>query len=317
MSQATSTAFQYSPIVQTRSFATIATLATSDVDDDFVYQITVALNVAFAKAQDGQMMIIVGILRCICKLIPSLVRQSRYLSAFFWLGVSLLQSGLSAFCAEAYDLIKVTLEVMEKYGHFRRYGAPGFLLDARAPLLEFAEQFDEFVGLSFHTDFSLSLAQIIFKGIRHTALKDAAEGALRMLTQVMARSYHRATSKTAPSDGTGGILCPDVLGYFLALLPFSTNAAAYRRLLKDCMIEETWFDAAGLPDEQDEAATPRPNAAFLGISDSQTALMVATMICTMLGSAQGDDAETEMLYGLLSELSLSFPDVMNQVYVSL
>ena len=44
MSLVTSSAFQLSPAIQTRSFVSLSILATSDVDDDLLYQMLVALK---------------------------------------------------------------------------------------------------------------------------------------------------------------------------------------------------------------------------------------------------------------------------------
>jgi neurofibromin 1 len=309
MSLVTATAFQISPVVQARSFVSLGALATSEVDDDFIYQIMVALKTSLTRVQDSCIITIVSMLRCLCKLAPALDDQSRYVPLFFWLGVSLLQAGHPSFFEEASSLLTTSLELMEKQGIFRQHTVPSVLLEYRLPLDSVTQQLDEILGISFDSSFSIALAHIIFKGVRHSALKDSAEAMLRCLLQVTVRSDR--WGMTNGSNKYREVLCPEVLGYFLALLPFSSTAASYRRLLKEAGIDDAWHVDAGLPDpDRDDTSAPRLTTTFLNINDSHTALLVATVVGTMLGTAQGDDAETEMLYGLLAELAVSFPDII-------
>jgi len=185
------------------------------------------------------------------------------------------------------------------------------LLDGRSPLEEITSQLDEMLKLSFDSSFSFSLASIIFKGIRHSGLRDSAEIVLRSLLQVTVRS-HKSSSHTVP-NGFKDTLCADALGYFIALIPLSTTPALYLKLLQDCDVDEGSFPDAGFV-EEDEAGAPRVSLTFLGINDTNTALLVSTFIGTMLLSAQGDDAETEILYRLLADIANFYPEVVTMVY---
>ncbi|KAJ2930404.1 hypothetical protein H1R20_g6694, partial [Candolleomyces eurysporus] len=315
MSLVTATAFQISPVVQARSFVSLGALATSEVDDDFIYQIMVSLKTSLTRVQDNCIITIVSMLRCLCKLAPALEDQSRYVPLFFWLGVSLLQAGHPSFFEEASSLLTTSLELMEKQGLFRQHTVSSVLLEHRLPLDSVTQQLDDILGISFDSNFSIALAHIIFKGVRHSALKDSAEIMLRCLLQVTVRSDRRGM--TNGSNKYREVLSPEVLGYFLALLPFSSTTASYSRLLKESGIDDAWHVDAGLPDpDRDDTSAPRLTTAFLNINDPHTALLVATVVGTMLGTAQGDDAETEMLYGLLAELAMSFPDIIYAVYES-
>ncbi|KAF6748926.1 hypothetical protein DFP72DRAFT_914993 [Ephemerocybe angulata] len=312
----TSTAFQVSPVIQTRSFASLAALATSDVEEDFLYQILTALHKALDLFTDKSTLTVLSMLRCVSKMLPHLVEYKRYIPSLFWLGVALLQTGHMAFFEEASVLIRVTLEIMEKAGFFRHDDMSNVLLDARRELEEITLQLDDMLGISFATNFSLSLAHVIFKGVRTNILANSAEELLRTLLMVTVRSQHRGSP--GQSNGLHTTLHPEALGYFLALVPRSFNADSYRRLLKESMIDEAWYSEAGLPNlDEDDASAPRLTPAFLGINDSRTALFVATFLGITLGGSQGDDAETEMMYGLLAELAIAFPDVISIVYESI
>ena len=308
MSLVTATAFQLSPAVQTRSFIALGTLATSEVDDDFVYQILVALRTALSKANETHTMSIVSMLRCLCKIVPAIQENSRYIPSLFWLATALLQSSHLAFYIEATALLRVTLEHMEEQGMFKNSSVSAVLLENRAGLEDVTSQLDEMLRLSFDTSFSFSLASIIFKGMRHSGLKDSAESALRSLLCVTARAHE---SNIDVPNGFKENPCTEILGYFLALIPVSTTQVSYRRLLKECIIDDAWLPDAGLADGDDDGQTPQVTPAFLGINDSNTALLAASFVGTILTTAQGDDTETEILYGFLSELSNTNPEIVS------
>ncbi|KIJ89590.1 hypothetical protein K443DRAFT_15964, partial [Laccaria amethystina LaAM-08-1] len=300
MSLVTATAFQLSPAVQTRSFIALGTLATSEVDDDFVYQILVALRTALSKANETHTMSIVSMFRCLRKLVPAIQENSRYIPSPFWLATALLQSSHLAFYIEATALLRVTLEHMEEQGMFKNSSVSVVLLENRSGLEDVTGQLDEMLRLSFDTSFSFSLASIIFKGMQHSGLKDSAEAALRSLLCVTARAHE---SNIDVPNGFKENPCTEILGYFL--------------LLKECVIDDAWLPEAGLADEDDDKQTPQVTPAFLGINDSNTALLAASFVGTILTTAQGDDTETEILYGFLSELANTNPEIVTMTYESL
>ena len=162
-------------------------------------------------------------------------------------------------------------------------------------------QLDQLLGLSFETSFSFSLASIIFKGIRHTALKGPAEAALQSLLRVTVQA-NRRTGGAAEST-----LHADALGYFLALIPLSTSRKNYERLLRACNVSDVNIG----PDD----AVPRISLDFLNIDDSNTALLMTSFIGAIISTAQGNDAETQILYTLLADIGTSFPDVVSMAYV--
>jgi neurofibromin 1 len=108
---------------------------------------------------------------------------------------------------------------------------------------------------------------------------------------------------------------PEALGYFLALLPVSTTRNSYCRLLNECSIDDSGVSIRGPSDsEEEELGIPRVTDVALGIHDANTALLVASFAGTILATAQGDDAETQMLYGLLSSLANSYPEIISITY---
>ncbi|KAF9238786.1 hypothetical protein BU15DRAFT_88233 [Melanogaster broomeanus] len=284
MSLATSTAFQLPTAIQARAFLVLGTLATSEVDDDLIYQMLVAFKTALGQSTETDTTAIVCMLRCLCKVVPSLPNPSRYLCQVFWLAVALLQSTT--------DLLRATIETLELHGAFDDNTIPNVLLDGRAQLED-------------TSSFSFSLASIIFKGVRHNHLKSSAETVLRSLLSVAVRCGEQ------PPDGAPYVLSPDALGYFVALIPFSTTRDSYIRLLQDCRAEE-FLPATGPLHDND--FVPRVSVEMLPVTDSTAALLVVSFATTMLTTAQGDDAETEMLYNLLLDVGIAYPELLSMIY---
>jgi hypothetical protein len=114
------------------------------------------------------------------------------------------------------------------------------------------------------------------------------------------------------SDAIPVPLDHDVLGYFLALLPFASTSASYRELLKEARVATRWWPP--LPSEEegeDDGAVPIVSIELFGFSpeDRSTPLLVVSFLFAMLNSYQGSEKEKEFLFGLLSQLALVYPDL--------
>jgi hypothetical protein len=301
MGLVTSLAFQHSPAIQSRAFIALGMLATTDVDDDLVYQMLVAFKTALAQSNETDTTSVVCMLRCISKIVTALPSSSKYFTQLFWLAVALLQASHFAFYVQAADLLRQTLEKLRIHAAFHEGSVGEFLLEGRIHLEETLGQLDQLLGLSFETSFSFSLVSVIFKGIRHSALKGAAEAVLRSLLRATVEAHQQAGSTTE------GTLLPDALGYFLALIPLSTTPKSYERLLRECQVPD--FEII------QETTVPRISLAFIGLDDANTALLMTSFVGAMLMTAQGDDAETQMLYTLLADVATVFPDVVSMAYV--
>lgn len=306
MSLITSSAFQTCPAIQTRAFISLSILAKSDVDDDLLYQILVALRSALESYDDSDTMTVVSMLRCLCKMTPGLQTKSRYLTQLFWLAVALLESSSNAVYIEAVELIQVTVEALAEQGAFKENDVATTLLAGRVALVEAACQIDQMLGISFESNFSFSLATTIFKGLRQPALKEFAEKTLRSVLRVTVQS---CASRPHDEEAACSPVCPEILGYFIALLPISTTSATFRKLLEEAGADAGWFSENVLPLEDDEPMAKVPFA-LLGISDGVSALFTTSFISSVLATAQGDDSEAEMLYTILSDIANNFPGVI-------
>ncbi|KAI0355329.1 hypothetical protein OH77DRAFT_1424817 [Trametes cingulata] len=314
MSLITSSAFQLSPAIQSRAFVSLGVLATSDVDDDLLYQMLVAFKTALSQASETDTTSVLSMLRCITNVVPATSGSSRYLSQLFWLAVALLQSSHMALYVEAIRLLRVTVEIMAEHGHFRERGVPATLLEGRVPLEDIACQLDHLLGLSFESSFSFSLAATIFKGVRHSALRDAAEGALRSLLSITVRSCLEVEHA---DDGPGAPICQDVLGYFLALLPMSTRIRSLKRLMEEANVDASWLSEETFVSQDEEDPVTKLPIGLIGFGDSNTALLVTSFVTAMLATAQGDDVESAILYNILSNVADTWPEVIGMTYESL
>lgn len=303
MSLVSSTAFQYSPAVQARAFITLGTLAVSDVDDDLFYQMIVALRKVLSetKQSDPDLCMILSVLRCFAKLVPSLTVGSRFFPQLFWLGVALLQTGIMGLFIEAAELLRVALENMMLQGTFDERGVSFTLLQERVPMEEVSVQLDHMLSLSFDFSFSFSLAAILFKGMQHQNLKEAASGALRSLLRITSRC--KGEGEMPPSDA----IYYDSLGYFLALIPLSTTPRTFKKLLEDANVN---LDPSKEPKSTDGMGLPQIPLTLLGIGDRTTALLSTAFISSVLTTAQINNDETEILYRILSDIGDKHPEVI-------
>jgi hypothetical protein len=304
MSLVSSTAFQYSPAVQARAFIALGTLAVTDVDDDLFYQMIVALRKVLSetKQSDPDLCMILSMLKCFTKLVPNLTVGSRFFSQLFWLGVALLQTGIMGLFIESAELLKVALENMMSQRMFDERGMSLTLLQDRVPMEEVSVQLDHMLSLSFDSSFSFSLAAILFKGMQHQNLKEAASGALRSLLRITSRC----------KGGEGGMppndsIHRDSLGYFLALIPLSTTPQTYKQLLEDA---NTNLDPSKDPKPAEGMHLPQIPLTLLGIGDPTTALLSTAFISSVLTTAQIDNDETEILYRILSDIGNKYPEVI-------
>lgn len=315
MSLLVASAFQQSPCIQSRAFVVIGMLATQNVDDDLLYQMLVALKTALAAtaqvhSEEDAAAPIISMLRCITRVVPALETESRYLASLFWLAVALLHSSYLDFFEEAANMLSVTIETMEAQGFFSQDSVADVLLSMRMPLEDTAVQLDDLLGLSFQSSFSFSLVATIFKGIRVNSVQVPAQRALRALL--------KATARAGGADMRGepdAPLVPDALAYFLALLPVSTSRAKYKALVADSGAHSSWIPESAGREESENV--PRVASELLGISDNNTALLATSFMGVMLSGAQGDDAESEIVYTLLSDIASVYPDIVALAYESM
>jgi len=255
MSLMSSTAFQYSPAVQARAFIAIGTLTVWDVGDDLFYQMIVALRKVLSETEQSgtDMGMILSILRCFSKLVPSLNAGSRFFPQPFWLGVVLLETEIIALFIDAAEMVQ---------GTFDERGVLSTLLQERTPMDEVSVQLDHMPSLSLDSGFSFSLAATLFKGMRHQSLKEAAGEAPRSLLRTSTRCKG-GEGEMPPND----TIYYDSLGYFLALIPLPTTPESFKKLLEDA---DTNPEPEREPTPTEGRDLPQIPLTLLGICDPTT-----------------------------------------------
>ncbi|PVG03445.1 hypothetical protein CPB86DRAFT_723065 [Serendipita vermifera] len=313
MSLVISTAFHYS-YIQSRAFVVMGVLATSDVDDDLLYQILVAFKNALATSLESDPATCVGILRCITKVVPGTPRNGRYLTQIVWLAVALMQYGDVGIFAEAANLLRAALETLDEQGAFADIPLSNFFFEARATLDEVTLQIDEFVGLSFETNFSFALSSIIFRGLRHpqTRVQESCSSLFHTLLRLASRNIGSVTG-VPRSDRT---ITGDALGFFLALIPTVPTTASFQDLLREAGAGTIWLDTSARSTDSEDTGAARVPVASLGLHDEEVVFLAVTFLGSMLNSATANP-EREMLFSLLADMSDSYPRVIAQIYESI
>jgi len=270
----------------------------------------VAFKNALAASADMDTSTAVGILRCITKVAPATPRNGRYLCHVVWLAIALMEYGHVTFFAEAAALLQASLETLDKQDAFGDQTLSSFLMETRGPLEDTAIQIDEFVGLSFESNFSFTLASIIFRGLRHS------QSQVQQTTTDLLRTLLRLSARTAPPQY--GVpraeltISLESLGYFLALISTTPTISMFQTILQEAGAGTAWLDNSSRSTDSEDTGAARIPLQALGIQDAKSALLVATFLGTMLNSATAN-AEREMLFSLLADMATVYPETISQV----
>lgn len=222
MSLVAATCFQHNPATQPQAFTVLGYLACEEVDDDLVYQILVAMSTTLAHFSESDNILLVSMLRCLCRIIPGLLPESRYAASLFWLAIAVLQLGYIPPFAAALELLLVSLRAI-KFDH----PLVDTLLAARSMAGEPARKLDQIGGVSFETDPGFSLVGVLYKGVRHPSTKKLAVECMMELLRVIVRTTkHVAPVMDGKTRGIGGrgTLVEDGIGLFMALLPMLSSS---------------------------------------------------------------------------------------------
>jgi hypothetical protein len=174
-------------------------------------------------------------------------------------------------------------------------------------------EFENLNSLSFTSDFSMSLAYLLFKGVRPGATQKDCKRTLMTLMEYIVNSSKRQDFES--TDGSRPIH-PDVLGFFLALLPYATNERQLRSLMKSAGCGEKWYriqEEGPRQDPKEKRSPPPPRIplSVFGSMEVPRALVMGSFVSMMIKSSHPDGAEATMLFTLLSDLSGPFPEIVS------
>lgn len=300
MSLVASTAFQFNPAVQPRAFVVLGYLGKEEIDDDLLYQILVALRGALAIFNDSDPSLVTSIMMCLKNVVESLPSDSRYLLQLFWVAVALVEINTGPTFDMAVELLQAVVRALDSKEFFSGKTMVDVLLAAREPVADIAGQLDKLCGVNFETNFSFAIAGIFIKGLRYNDVKDAMYSGLCTFLEIERKQFLR--------DGIledANIIETSTLGYVTTLLPLAAKTETIQELLR----------LAGLTDTDIDNSSGKVYAGIfdkLDIPDSTTALLIISLLATMLNAAD-NELERLFIYGLLSEAAIAIPEVFSLV----
>lgn len=334
----TSTAFQYNPIIQSRAFILLGCLADLtgsmldsevyqetaeaaslfEVDDDLLYQILVSLRGSIQEwanvANDAP---IISIVTCLSKVVKILPDKSRYLPQMFWLGVSIIQYGHIPLFKAGVDLMISTVKSIchRNLPERSQTDLVSYLLNGRFDFREEAIRLDDETGVDFEAFFSFAMASLLVKGLRHPLTK----GATIELLQCMLRFSAMDAQGNAPSSN--GQVSTMQLGFFIALLPTATRQDEFADLLqlagaKDENVQYLREQSGGeermrsIGGEGGKGLYAHLNQPL----ENKVALLVITLLASLLRHSTVSDFEKQQLYRFLADSARQFPAIVSILY---
>ncbi|UZJ51578.1 hypothetical protein CBS101457_000898 [Exobasidium rhododendri] len=342
----TSTAFQYNPIIQSRAFILLGCLADLtgsmldghksqefpetitlfEIDDDLLYQILVSLRGSIQEwasvANDSP---IISIVTCLSKVVKILPDKSRYLPQMFWLGISIIQYGHIPLFKSGVELMNCTIKSICHRKLPEKFGTDllTFLLDGRFEFREEAIRLDDETGVDFESNFGFAMAALLVKGLRHPLTRDSTIELLQCMlrfTGLDAQGEHRSRDSQVSTTQ---------LGFFIALLPTATKKEEFVELLH-------LAGATPKEEEDGEAVHPRREQRPITTSkkgtrssdtsaerglysyicplENKVALLVITLMASLLQQSTVSDPEKQQLYGFLADSSRKFPAIVSILY---
>lgn len=269
------------------------------MDDDLIYQILVALRGALAIFNESDSNLIVSIMMCLSNVIDNLPADSRYLRSLFWLAIALVHMRHPAIFSPAVEFLQSVLRALDAHKLFAKRALVDVLMDARQPLGDAANELDSACGVSFDTHFSFAVAGVLLKGIQHSNSKDVI---FQCLTAFLEIDCKRSVEQNVVEART--------LGYLAGLLPLAAKNNALRELLRLAGINDIDLDTIEF------GSTYVRIFDTLEIPDNTTALLLVSLLVTLLNSAE-NESERLFLYSFLAEAAVSIPEVFALVYESL
>ncbi|WVR09039.1 hypothetical protein IAU60_006099 [Kwoniella sp. DSM 27419] len=301
----TATCFQHNPATQPQAFIVLGNLSSDEVDDDLVYQILVAMAATLSHFHESDAVLLISMIRCLTRIIPGLLPDSRYPASLFWLAVGILQLGHIPLFAPALELLTTALRAVStstSTAVLRGQELNGFITEARRAVIEQARKLDQATGLSFDTDMTFALVTIVYKGIRHPTTRKITIETLTELLE-LSTDLHNL-------NGVGAqLVAPGSVAYFVALL--STTSGSEEEAKKV-------FNAAGLGSDGNVMNLASASVfEILSIPDNSTALLFVSFVVALLNGSNASDNDRNILYKLLADASGEMPEVLAMTYDAL
>ncbi len=241
----------------------------------------------------------ISILACLSKVVRILPRRSRYLPQMFWLGICMVQFGHPLIFKASVELLHSALKTIwaRELPAEAGQSLSSFLLDARSDFRDASCRLDDEAGVDFDIDFGFAMAALLVKGLRDPDTVEITKDTLHALLRFTIVDKERSHEAK---------IAPEHLGFFVALLPTTIKAEDFGQLL----------ELARMPTGviQEAVATREAGKwsiySFFDAIDNKKALLVITLIASLLETAMTDD-ELLLLYTFLADATLSMPAIVS------
>ncbi|KAI7866864.1 hypothetical protein BDF14DRAFT_1808596 [Spinellus fusiger] len=294
-----STTFQFNPAIQPRSFIVLGCLAQDEIDDDFVYQILIALKGALNIFEDNDASLIVSIMMCLKNIIHHMPAKSRYIKSLFWVAVSLVQMNHPVTLPIAIQFLQSVIQALDANNFFLHDKLSDVLMESRIPIRDIAREIDRESGVNFDTHFSFAVAGILLKGL---VKNDPKSSVLQCLAAFLEIDRKRSIEENIVKSHT--------IGYFAILLPFAIENGALRELLRVAGVDDIELDGIEFGSSYVQIFDK------FEIPDNTTGLLLVSLLANMVNTSDSE-VERQFLYELLAEAASSLPEVFSLVYESL
>ncbi|TQS39320.1 hypothetical protein Golomagni_00158 [Golovinomyces magnicellulatus] len=186
MSLVASTAFQTNSSLQPRAFVVIGCLAREKVDDDFLYQVLVALRTSISRfMEENECEMLISIIIALTKMMHKLPSGSRYGLQLFWLALSLVRLVPLTLFNYTAPFLDAILSNISSTGELKGGRMVVNLLQGRLPLGDIALQLDDLYGIHFNLEnFHFAVCASLVKGLTDSVTRATAIRVLQKFLEV-------------------------------------------------------------------------------------------------------------------------------------
>eukprot|EP00795_Rhopilema_esculentum_P015875 gene15875-7206_t len=322
-------AYTHNPALQSRSIIVLGCIS-KEVDDTFIRSLLQVLVKAVGVYNENRL--IESVIMCLAKLQPLLPQGSRYHRGLFWIAVGILQLAELTLYPCGLILLERSIMTLDSHGDFDKESLSDVLMAVRTngTLDWVCKQMDHVVGLSFNTDFNFALATHVLKGLRHPWAKTKSL-TVRIMNLLLDSCRKRKNCKDK------FVVSKETVPYLAGLLPISNEvrtrlhasnrASTYFKTISKNPLCSSMEDIAAsctpdisivisppaeITDRLNEFVWPSDCHNLLldpSILDDNASKALLLVLLATLTEFTTDDAELRILYGVLAEASILFPEV--------
>lgn len=313
MSLTSQCAFVGNPLwIKTRALTIVGAMLDEDrteLDNEGFYQWSNVTKQSLGQAEASDPWPVISLYHTLTRLLPYFKLQpDPPYGQFVWVAIRAISISSTVSYPYACELLMAAVRCLIKGQSIHSQMNAHLYEDSRTMIRGFENTY----SISFDNEFSLSLAYILFIGVRPSSTKEAYKKTVTYLMEHTITNVRRVDAK--PNDNMRPIH-PEVLGFFMGLLPFMMTQADLRNLIRLADGGEQWAQSDSESESQDqrmktEKSFIRLPIEVFGNMQPRTALLICSFACMMLKTCSVYDPEATMLYTLLADLSGRFPDIV-------